>query len=587
MVFGLIGSIIGGHLIGKGLSSAGESAGKGMKDAGEAHERGIKSAGSDHRKGMESVGGAIRSAGSAHGKAVEAAGLSLERGLISVGRDFKGGLIEVGNGLSSIGNGIDHAGMHVGQGVLRFAISTENAAKHFENGFASMGMYIGGGILGGMTALGYAYNPVVMLEPLIHISLYSSAALVGYSSNYIGTVVYPQLLQSDLISNKLIQATVEQHTLVHSSFQAPSVAPGTVVGVLLNTDIALFLQVIAYHELTAWLYSGASGPKSLIMLYIWLPFVPIFSAFYSRSLETRAFWVQLAHYAFSVFLPILLSAMLLEYWSFTNALEVFALCFFVTLFMLKSSSTSTSKPVLELQEGLVFKFVRFLFMYYFVLSYVKGDVLKSIFSEKPKPVTLHSLNNKATTPVLLGSARNLESSIQLTQSRSYVQGAFWYQISKPSNQTSKIITNLVYSANGKGGDGLAIVLHNAGKNAIGTNGDGLGYHGIPSSIAVEFDMYKNDAKGDPNGSYKQAVKGNVNIRQILKTGSENNVWFIGVTAATGYLYQIHEVHAFEVLSVNMSDSEKAAMIKNIQAKLDADIELGKEEYDFAKEFNLL
>ncbi len=51
-------------------------------------------------------------------------------------------------------------------------------------------------------------------------------------------------------------------------------------------------------------------------------------------------------------------------------------------------------------------------------------------------------------------------------------------------------------------DGFAFVIHNApnGANTLGTGGLGgyLGYTGIPNSIAIEFDTYRNTEYGDPS-----------------------------------------------------------------------------------------
>jgi hypothetical protein len=49
-----------------------------------------------------------------------------------------------------------------------------------------------------------------------------------------------------------------------------------------------------------------------------------------------------------------------------------------------------------------------------------------------------------------------------------------------------------------GGDGLAFVIHSdpSGYNALGDDGQGLGYAGISNSLAVEFDMWTNvDTQG--------------------------------------------------------------------------------------------
>jgi Bacterial lectin len=64
----------------------------------------------------------------------------------------------------------------------------------------------------------------------------------------------------------------------------------------------------------------------------------------------------------------------------------------------------------------------------------------------------------------------------------------------------------------RGGDGFAFVIHNADLafpgSALGGGGNGLGYSGIPNSLAVEFDMVQNPpegfglgTKGDPNDNH--------------------------------------------------------------------------------------
>lgn len=42
-------------------------------------------------------------------------------------------------------------------------------------------------------------------------------------------------------------------------------------------------------------------------------------------------------------------------------------------------------------------------------------------------------------------------------------------------------------ARSRGGSGFAFVLQAAGASAVGRAGSGLGYDGIPNSLAIEFD----------------------------------------------------------------------------------------------------
>jgi hypothetical protein len=66
-----------------------------------------------------------------------------------------------------------------------------------------------------------------------------------------------------------------------------------------------------------------------------------------------------------------------------------------------------------------------------------------------------------------------------------------------------------------GADGIAFVIQNAGKAAIGYAGGGLGYEGMRNSLAIEFDTYSNDSTQieqyfDPNGNHVAVNSNGIN-----------------------------------------------------------------------------
>ncbi|AGL20849.1 L-type lectin-domain containing protein [Actinoplanes sp. N902-109] len=81
--------------------------------------------------------------------------------------------------------------------------------------------------------------------------------------------------------------------------------------------------------------------------------------------------------------------------------------------------------------------------------------------------------------------------LRLVKSDNHTAGAAWaaHKISptKPFITTfvGQIATGAVH------GDGIAFVIQGAGNKALGWDGGGMGYSGIKSSVAVEFDTYKN------------------------------------------------------------------------------------------------
>lgn len=88
---------------------------------------------------------------------------------------------------------------------------------------------------------------------------------------------------------------------------------------------------------------------------------------------------------------------------------------------------------------------------------------------------------------------NTTQCFQLTPPNVYHQaGAVW--ASTPIDLTKSFVVNanFYFGTQDNGADGIAFVIQNAGLNAIGIDGGGLGYHGIPgNSFIVEFDTYQN------------------------------------------------------------------------------------------------
>ncbi|KAJ3326532.1 peptide-N4-(N-acetyl-beta- glucosaminyl)asparagine amidase [Blyttiomyces sp. JEL0837] len=121
---------------------------------------------------------------------------------------------------------------------------------------------------------------------------------------------------------------------------------------------------------------------------------------------------------------------------------------------------------------------------------------------------LFSLKTGLASCTSVGTAK-LESAengplIQLTENKNDQLGAIWTK-EKISLTTSFISTfsfKITRPNGGDGADGISFVIQSSSPSAIGTGGSGLGYAGIPKSVAVEFDTYcSRDTCNDPNGNH--------------------------------------------------------------------------------------
>lgn len=95
--------------------------------------------------------------------------------------------------------------------------------------------------------------------------------------------------------------------------------------------------------------------------------------------------------------------------------------------------------------------------------------------------------------------------IRLTPSAPSQAGSVWLTSKRPVNLGFR--TSFFFRIRNPGGiegaDGFAFVIQNDSTAALGAAGGGIGYDGIPKSIAVEFDTFQNGWGGvsDPDNNH--------------------------------------------------------------------------------------
>jgi len=113
--------------------------------------------------------------------------------------------------------------------------------------------------------------------------------------------------------------------------------------------------------------------------------------------------------------------------------------------------------------------------------------------------------------ISLNSAAKMNNSeIRITPASNNLSGSIFYE--QPLKITNGFHTefsfrfsdgfNDVPDGSPPGADGIAFVIQATNPGYYGKTGGGLGYSGIPNSLAVEFDAYRDDNDlGDPDGSH--------------------------------------------------------------------------------------
>jgi hypothetical protein len=161
-------------------------------------------------------------------------------------------------------------------------------------------------------------------------------------------------------------------------------------------------------------------------------------------------------------------------------------------------------------------------------KYIIGGIIKNsgsigyvaiIEDFLPNPCSLDTFNftDFSSTKNLnfVNNALPLNNLISLTPAAVNKVGAVWYKEPLPVNCDFTVNFSFQFkngysdpSSNDSmpGADGIAFVIQYDNNRACGGDGGGIGYDGIPNSIAVEFDSFKNDSTqiinlNDPNDNH--------------------------------------------------------------------------------------
>ncbi|KAF0249181.1 MAG: hypothetical protein FD167_1415 [bacterium] len=104
---------------------------------------------------------------------------------------------------------------------------------------------------------------------------------------------------------------------------------------------------------------------------------------------------------------------------------------------------------------------------------------------------------------LVRDARKLSNgTIRLTSSEGGKVGAAWFTDKRNVRDSfSATFQFEVSNQVGGGADGFTLAIQNNSTNEIGGGGDNMGIVGVPNSIAVMFDTYRNDPTKDPSDNF--------------------------------------------------------------------------------------
>jgi hypothetical protein len=154
-------------------------------------------------------------------------------------------------------------------------------------------------------------------------------------------------------------------------------------------------------------------------------------------------------------------------------------------------------------------------------------------------------------------ARRLGDALELTNGKGSENHAVWLAAPVNVQNFSTDFSFQITPAGAGTADGLTFTIQNAGPAAVGSNGAGLGYAGIGSSVAVKFDLYNDAGEGsDSTGFYLNGAT--PTVPSIDMTAS-------GVSLQSGDVLHAHLTYDGTTLTLTLSDTVTGATFTASQA----------------------
>ena len=183
-------------------------------------------------------------------------------------------------------------------------------------------------------------------------------------------------------------------------------------------------------------------------------------------------------------------------------------------------------------------------------------VATAVYTIGAAPTINYNAGFTATNLALNGTSVLNGSRLRLTNSASGASKASaWYKT--PVN-IQKFTTDFQFQLSQPNADGMAFVIQNSGTTAIGAGGGALGYGvddsgtpaGIPSSIAVKFDLYDNNGEGtNSTGLYTNGANPGVPADAL---GG-------GIDLHSGDIFSVHIVYDGTTLTMTITDTANTAL----------------------------
>jgi len=194
-----------------------------------------------------------------------------------------------------------------------------------------------------------------------------------------------------------------------------------------------------------------------------------------------------------------------------------------------------------------------------IVTFAQGDLYISEFTD---PSMFH----------FVGNAKLSNKRIRLTDATYNQGGGIWLKEKRNVAQDFSIQIGFQITQPGNSGaDGIAFVIQNQKSDAIGIFGGGIGYAGIPNSLAIEFDTYPNSEYRDPNDNHigiQTRGKNANSADHAITLGTSRNI--PQLEDGTVHVMRIDYVNKVMKVYLDEFNTPKITAYVNIDSLLDLD-----------------
>jgi hypothetical protein len=196
---------------------------------------------------------------------------------------------------------------------------------------------------------------------------------------------------------------------------------------------------------------------------------------------------------------------------------------------------------------------------------LEAIAVQSGFINSAAAISAYTINSSGTILINYPSNNFTSANLSLNYGASISSGTLLLTDSGPGEDRSaffttavpvqSFITNFTFLQLNATADGMTFTIQGVGPGTVGGNGGGLGYQGIPKSVAIKFDLFSNAGEGsDSTGLYTNGATPTVPAIDLSSTA---------INLHAGHVMQVQMVYDGTNLTMTLTDTVTSGTVTEV------------------------